>query len=234
MLWNYWRNFKNYTGDIYDDHMVGKVKLNMYVCACIALGGKLAQTHTLTCATSVACVDLSLLGIPLRILYTRTSTHVQDVFAALQSAYANLRLSADPTTSVVVTGDCDVLKSFAAGSPYDTPAKRHFEAIYWNPGYAEQNGYRMGTYFQIIYLLARYPQAYGGGNLATGWSIVTLLYQAARQLDSWASGTDAYWESKRALLGMDLFPRVGGGAGVPYSASQDVRRMVGNDFLVSG
>lgn len=225
MLWNYWRNFKNYTGDIYDDHMVGKVKLSMCICVRVSRWHMRSQCGLRRSLTS---------RNPTPDFVHNTPTHVQDVFAALQSAYANLRLSADPTTSVVVTGDCDVLKSFAAGSPYDTPAKRHFEAIYWNPGYAEQNGYRMGTYFQIIYLLARYPQAYGGGNLATGWSIITLLYQAARQLDSWASGTDAYWESKRALLGMDLFPRVGGGAGVPYSASQDVRRMVGNDFLVSG
>lgn len=156
------------------------------------------------------------------------------MYAALQGAYSDLRLASDPTADVIVSGGCAVLKSFPAGSAYDTPAKRHFEAIYWDGGYAEENGYRMGTYFQLIYLLAKYPQAYAGGQLTTGWPIVTLLYQAARQLQKWgSSGSDAVWAAYRGRLGLNLFPRVGGAAGVPYGSSTTVASMVGNDFMVS-
>ncbi len=156
------------------------------------------------------------------------------MYAALQGAYSELRLASDPTTSVIVSGGCTLLKSFPAGSSYDTPAKRHFDAIYWDGGYARENGYRMGTYFQMVYLLAQYPQAYSGGQLTTGWPIVTLLYQAARQLEKWGdSGSDSVWAANRGLLGLDLFPRVGGGAGVPYTSSTTVANMIGNDFMVS-
>lgn len=210
VMWNYYRNFRNYTGLVFDDHMVGKVRQDV---GDVSLPAR--HMHTL---------------IPLRC--SSSSYLQQDVFAALQSAYAQLYIASDPTTSVVVSAECSVLRSFAADSIYDTPAERHFEAIYWDPGYAQENGYRMGTLFQIVYLIAQQPHAYAG-NLETGWPIVTLLYQATRQLDAWGRTNNTFWESKRSLLGLDLYPRVGGGTGIPYTSSEDVRSMIGNDFLVS-
>lgn len=125
---------------------------------------------------------------------------------------------------------CSVLKTFPADSPYNTPAKRHFESIYSQSGYAPMNSQRQNHFFQIVFLIARYPDVYGGGRLPTGWGIITMLYQAARQLNTWAASSTT-WNSKRKLLGMDLFPRTGA-SNLPYGFSEDVRSIVGNDFMV--
>jgi immunomodulating metalloprotease len=92
----------------------------------------------------------------------------------------------------------------------------------------------MAFYLQIPFLIAQSPSSwsYGGVDLTGGWDIITLLYQAARQLNYWGSnGNTTVWNTKRKLLGMHGFPRVGG-AGYPYTSNQDVTSIPGNDLIV--
>jgi hypothetical protein len=150
----------------------------------------------------------------------------QDVYGTLQSAYGDLRLASDPTTRVVVDGRCNIIRTFPNDTiaTFDTPAKRYYEAVYSPSAPYGQNGVRMGLYFQMVYLVAQNPLAHGGIRLDKGWGLLILLHQASRAIEAWGgTGNNTLWEEKRGLLGMDLFPRVGGGVGVPYSQSQDVR-----------
>jgi hypothetical protein len=157
----------------------------------------------------------------------------KDAFAALQSAYANLKSATDPTSYVVLNADCSVLASFGPTATETTPAQRHWSAVYSVGGYAPNNGHRMALYMQMVYLIARNPVGYKGLRLDEGWCIFTFLYQAQRQIDLWANtGNDTLWQSKRDSVGMGLFPRVGGGAGIPYTSAETVYSITGNDYLV--
>lgn len=75
--------------------------------------------------------------------------------------------------------------------------------------------------FQIIFLIAQQPLAYGGVRLEKGWGIITLLYQSQRQLYLWGRD-DSLWLQNRDKLGMGLFPRVGN-ASLPWGSDRDVR-----------
>lgn len=121
-----------------------------------------------------------------------------------------------------------------SASTYTTSASRHFEGAYGDSGDYEENGIRMAFYLQIPLLIAANPAAYGGVKLTSGWPIFTLLYQAARQLDSWggSSSTVAVWDANRGLLGMDLFP-LKGNSSLPYTSTESVAsKITGNDFMV--
>lgn len=147
------------------------------------------------------------------------------MYGTLQSAYGDLRLASNATTRVVVDGSCNIIRTFPQETlaTYDTPAKRYYEAVYSPDAPDGQNGVRMGLYFQMVFLMARTPLAHGGVRLDKGWGLLTLLHQASRAIQAWGgTGNNTLWEEKRSLLGMDLFPRVGGAPGVPYSQNQDV------------
>lgn len=158
----------------------------------------------------------------------------KDAFGALQSSWANLSYASDPTTLVVFNGDCSKLGSFASSTPEaSNPELRHYSAVYKEGGYAPNNGHRMTFFLQLPLILAAFPTCYGGVQLTSGWPIFTLLYQGTRQLYAWGgSGNSTLWESKRSLLGLDLFPMIGGDPGVPYSSDSTVTSMRGNDFIV--
>ena len=145
-------------------------------------------------------------------------------FGPLQTAYAQLKSTSTGKYTMITDFQCAVYASYDTSAPQQTPAQRVFEAFYDGAftGYGDQNSDRQCLYFYLAQLTARNPVAYGGVRLTSGWTIITLLHQAARQLGRWGNTNDTYWNSTRSLLGMDLFPRMGGAPGVPYSSSESV------------
>ena len=110
-----------------------------------------------------------------------------------------------------LTPICEVYGSVPA-TPPTIGGDRVWRSAYGpnSRGVGDVNSDRQSLYFAIPIQLARHPFGFNNISLGTGWTGITMIYQASRQLIRWVNTNDTYWNAQRSKLGMDLFPRTGG------------------------
>lgn len=146
------------------------------------------------------------------------------VFAIVQSAIGGAtKVIGGETREVTFNYDCSVWESFPVGTP---AAKKAFDTIYHDGGYAVDNSPRMSFYLQLPLVLQGQTLA-GNVTVTNGFDIFTLLYQHARLLSKYGA-SDAEWLANRATLGFGHLNRTGH----PTYGSRDIRSIPGNDFLL--